>query len=85
MMNIAECLDNEQFHNATEFQPSTVKPHLHSESFPQPMDLDAMIGSTKAKQNQLDLKNRTYFKCHTPGHQSRQCPQNSQSGNAESH
>ncbi|KAG0197220.1 hypothetical protein BGX33_000840, partial [Mortierella sp. NVP41] len=47
MMNIAECLDNEQFHNATEFQPSTVKPHLHSESFPQPMDLDAMIGSTK--------------------------------------
>ncbi|KAF9081069.1 hypothetical protein BGX29_004767 [Mortierella sp. GBA35] len=88
MMNIAECLDNEQFHNATEFQPSTVKSHFHSESFPQPMDLDAMTGSNdheKAKQKQLDLKNRTCFKCHAPGHQSRNCPKNPHSGKTESH
>jgi len=92
MMNIAECLDNEQFHNAAEFQSSTVKSHSHPESFPQsfpqPMDLDAMFGSNdheKAKQKQLDLKNRTCFKCHAPGHQSRKCPKNSNSEKAESH
>ncbi|KAG9071719.1 hypothetical protein KI688_005934 [Linnemannia hyalina] len=34
MMNIAECLDNEQFHNASKFQPYTVKHHPQPESFP---------------------------------------------------
>lgn len=94
MMNIAESLDNEQYHNIAGFQsfsdksPHHPESHHHVSSFPQPMDLDAMSGSSdheKAKQKQLDLKNRTCFKCHAQGHQSRNCPKNSNSGKAESH
>ncbi|KAF9117663.1 hypothetical protein BGX30_005256 [Mortierella sp. GBA39] len=33
-MNIAESLDNEQFHNVVHFQPSSVKSHSHSDRVP---------------------------------------------------
>ncbi|KAF9914356.1 hypothetical protein FBU30_002619, partial [Linnemannia zychae] len=42
MMNIAESLDNEQFHNNIQSHPYGNKSHPHQESFPQPMDLDVM-------------------------------------------
>lgn len=88
MMNIAESLDNEQFHNVAHSQPSYVKSHSHFESYPQPMEVDAMSGSNdheKEKRRQLDLKNRTCFYCHAPGHQSIKCPKKPKSEKAESH
>ncbi|KAF9929436.1 hypothetical protein FBU30_001574 [Linnemannia zychae] len=88
MMNIAESLDNEQFHNNIQSHPHGNKSHPHQESFPQPMDLDVMSTTgedRKQKQMQLDLKNRTCFKCHKSGHQSRNCPLNVQSEKSESH
>jgi len=85
MMAIAESLDNEQFHNSTNFQSSSFRARSRPESFPQPMELDAMSGQNDEKQRKLDLKNRTCFLCHFTGHQIRNCPKNPKSGNALSH
>ena len=85
MMAIAESLDNEQFHNSMNFRSTSFRTYSRSESFPQPMELDAMSGQNDEKQRKLDLKNRTCFLCHSTGHQIRNCPQNPKSGKASSH
>ncbi|KAF9110845.1 hypothetical protein BGW39_004556, partial [Mortierella sp. 14UC] len=91
MMQIAESLDNEQFHNTFQFKTSYSKSGQNSESFPQPMELDSISHSGRSrnleqeKQKQLDLKNRSCFKCHSAGHQIRNCPKNTNSGKATSH
>jgi hypothetical protein len=90
VMAIAERIDNVQyrilrnshsFQSRNEFKSSS----SHSESFPQPMELDAMFGQDDEKQKKLDLKNRTCFLCHSTGHQIRNCPKNPKSGKALSH
>ncbi|KAF9080459.1 hypothetical protein BGX29_005305 [Mortierella sp. GBA35] len=85
VQQIAESLDNKQHSfRFNQYQP-------RQESFPQPMDLDAMEKTSqpptvdRQKQKQSDLKNRACFKCHVPGHQIRDCPKNSNSGKATSH
>lgn len=85
MMAIAESLDNEHFHNSTSFQSSGFRARSRPESFPQPMELDAMTGQDDGKQKKLDLKNRTCFRCHSTGHQIRNCPQDPKSGKVSSH
>ncbi|KAF9112527.1 hypothetical protein BGW39_004029 [Mortierella sp. 14UC] len=97
VMAIAERIDNVQyrisrnphnFQSKTEFKSSNPHASSHAESFPQPMELDAMSGSNgqdDEKQRKLDLKNRTCFRCHSPSHQIRDCPKNPKSGKALSH
>ena len=94
---IAERIDNVQyrtfrnlhnFQSKNEFKLSSPRSSSYSESFPQPMELDAISGSNgqnNEKQRKLDLKNRTCFIYHLPGHQSRDCPKNPKSGKALSH
>ncbi|KAK3830890.1 MAG: hypothetical protein JOS17DRAFT_745866 [Linnemannia elongata] len=82
MMGIAESLDNALFQNGSQFQPSYSMPGQKSESFPQLIKLDSISHSAlyrkldQEKQRQLDLKNRSCFKCHSTGHQIRDCPIN---------
>lgn len=91
VMQIAESLDKTQykFRNffPAQWPHNTLESPTHPESFPQPMELDATYGNRYTKQQQLDLKNRTCFQCHAPGHQSRDCPKNKnpKSEKAESH
>ncbi|KAG0247167.1 hypothetical protein BGZ95_008940, partial [Linnemannia exigua] len=97
VMAIAERIDNVQyrtsrnphsFQSRTEFKSSNPYSSSHAESFPQPMELDAMSssnGQDDEKQRRLDLKNRTCFRCHSPSHQIRDCPKNPKSGKALSH
>jgi len=94
IMAVAERIDNVQYrilrnsHNfqfQNEFKSSSSHFGSRPESFPQPMELDAMSGQNDEKQKRLDLKNRTCFLCHSTGHQIRSCPQNPKSGKAASH
>ncbi|KAK3810637.1 MAG: hypothetical protein J3R72DRAFT_463566 [Linnemannia gamsii] len=91
VMAIAERIDNVQYRtsrNSHSFQSKNEFKSSHTESFPQPMELDSMSGSNgqdDERQRKLDMKNRTCFKCHSPGHQIRDCPRNPKSGKALSH
>jgi len=94
IMQVAENMDNVYHKTQTSFVASPVSQPAQ-ETFPQPMELDAITknqqprsrqGQGRDQQKQLDFKNRTCFKCHSPGHQYRNCPENSrnQSGKASS-
>ncbi|KAG0352854.1 hypothetical protein BGX24_007438, partial [Mortierella sp. AD032] len=97
VMAIAERIDNVQyrtsrnphsFQSKNEFKPSSPHSSSYAESFPQPMELDAISGSNDQDdemQRKLDLKNRTCFRCHSPSHQIRNCPKSPKSGKALSH
>jgi hypothetical protein len=83
IMQIAESLDNIQYHNRAHFPQPRFVPTTTQESFPQPMELDAINAQdhhkkpATVKQKQIDLANRTCFYCHQPNHQARQCPNRS--------
>ncbi|KAG0194972.1 hypothetical protein BGX33_004664, partial [Mortierella sp. NVP41] len=81
VMQVAESLDNVQYHNRNRLPVQWSRPAFkhrdQPESFPQPMELDSAPHSgptrnlNKEKQMQLDLNNRTCFICHATGHLAR--------------
>jgi len=81
VMRVVESLDSVTFQNRP------MNPHRYvprpSNNGPQPMELDALQGSSTRKQE--DIRKRTCFYCHKPGHQARQCPNKSSSRKAQSH
>ena len=80
IMQIAESLDSVHHHNYVQLHPPRHTPHTVQDTFPQPMELDAMAtqdrhkNATTTNQKQIDLANRACFYCHQPNHQARQCP-----------
>ena len=88
IMQIAESLDNVLFKHSQTFGGYPIR-QPPQETFPQPMDLDAMTTRSNPKkpsQKQQDLTNRTCFYCHKPNHQIKNCPERSKnpSGKASS-
>lgn len=94
VMQIAESLDSVHRREQTIFHaPRTVT--SSQERTTEPMELDAFHQSRQWRprrpnfnqdQKKVDLRNRTCFKCHSPQHQYRSCPQNpkNQSGKVSS-
>lgn len=84
IMQVAESLDNVHHNTQHAFVTRPIEAPA-PEKDPNAMELDAMTKhrqsqpgqeSSREAQKKQDLKNRTCFKCHSPGHQYRSCPEN---------
>jgi hypothetical protein len=101
VMQVAESLDNVQYQNRNRLPVQWVRPTsqipAQSESFPQPMEIDAIQAHTNTQSrfqrpaNKSEVKERDFakalcFYCHEPGHVIKACPaRNKKSVNSKAH